>query len=419
MTQSILRRLEACDAFADEFASAAPFKHVVIDNFFDEAFCQRVLSDFPSFEDRYALNEMGNVGGKAVRMDVRDISEAFRELDQCIQSKEFLDYISVITGIPNLLYDKDYIGGGTHENRDGQGLDQHVDFNFHPGTRWHRRLNLIVYLNPVWKEAWGGNLQLQTDPWNGNVSGPSIAPLFNRAVIFETTERSWHGFSTIRLPDDVKSLSRKSFAIYFYTKERPVEETAESHSTVYVPEAMPTTLHAGLVLNEAHMVDLRQRFERMLGQLKFLYDREKEFAAQVASLERALGEARSSWRLPIKGYADQHEAPEGMWSDGWVSKEFTCRFEPVRNVRALKLEVWSPEQLDQDQTLQIDLDGKCWVHHFARGSCSSFVLEVKRPAGKTIALSIRAQQTFVPAQAGASGDERSLAWKILSLELTH
>jgi hypothetical protein len=41
--------------------------------------CERVLADFPRFEDRHALDEMGEVGGKAVRVDVRDISDAYRE----------------------------------------------------------------------------------------------------------------------------------------------------------------------------------------------------------------------------------------------------------------------------------------------------------------------------------------------------
>ena len=159
-----------------------------------------MLDEFPSFEDRYALNEMGEVGGKAVRMDVRDVSDTYRSIDRYLQTREFLDYVSTVTGIPDLLYDPDYVGGGTHENRDGQGLEQHVDFNFHPGTRWHRRLNLIVYLNPEWDDAWGGALELQTDPWQGDTRGPRIAPLFNRAVIFETTEKSWHGFSQITLP---------------------------------------------------------------------------------------------------------------------------------------------------------------------------------------------------------------------------
>lgn len=404
---------------AECFRAAQPFRHLVIDDFLTPELCKRLLEDFPRFEDRYALNEMGEVGGKAVRMNVREISHAYRDLDQYLQTREFLDFVSVVTGIPDLLYDPDYIGGGTHENRDGQGLDQHVDFNFHPGTRWHRRLNLIVYLNPEWDEAWGGNLQLQADPWNGDASGPSIAPLFNRAVIFETTERSWHGFSSIHLPADKKDLSRKSFAIYLYTKERPPEETAASHATVYVPEGMPADLIPGVTLDAERVADLRGRFERMFGQLKFLYEREKHFAGQIVAMEGALTQARDALRVPLQGYAAQAAPPQGMWPDRWIGKEFCVSFTPQRKARGIELELWAPDQLSGDQVLDIEIRGKRWTHHVARGSRSQFRLDVILPAGDAAELNIRSRGIFSPAVIGQSADDRELAWMLLGIALSH
>ena len=112
---------------ARAFESARPFRHVTIPSFLRKDLCEELLGGFPGFEARHALNEMGEVGGKAVRMDVRDLGHAYRELDDYLQTPEFLDFVSRVTGIPDLLYDPDYIGGGTHENRHGQGLDAHVD----------------------------------------------------------------------------------------------------------------------------------------------------------------------------------------------------------------------------------------------------------------------------------------------------
>ena len=54
----------------------------------------------------------------------------------------------------------------------------------------------------------------------------SALPLANRAVLFETSERSWHGFEEVSPPAGREELSRRSFAIYLYTAERPPEETA-------------------------------------------------------------------------------------------------------------------------------------------------------------------------------------------------
>ncbi len=99
----------ALPRIAASFAQAQPFRHVVIDNFLDPALIERLLADFPTFEERYARNESGQVGGKAVRMDLPTISDSYAELDRAIQSPEFLQTISTITGIPDLLYDPAYI----------------------------------------------------------------------------------------------------------------------------------------------------------------------------------------------------------------------------------------------------------------------------------------------------------------------
>jgi Rps23 Pro-64 3,4-dihydroxylase Tpa1-like proline 4-hydroxylase len=406
------------ESYAVAYRTAKPFRHIAIDNFLSDDVARSMLADFPSFENRYALNEMGEVGGKAVRMDVRDLSATYRQIDAYLQTSEFLDFVSTVTGIPDLLYDPDYIGGGTHENRDGQGLDQHVDFNFHPGTRWHRRLNLIVYLNPEWDLQWGGNLQLQADPWNGNTSGPTIAPLFNRAVVFETTEFSWHGFSTIHLPESKKSLSRKSFAIYLYTKERPTTETAASHATVYVPEGMPAGLTSGVTLDDARIADLRGRFERMLGQLKFLYDREKQFAEQIDNANRALAESRRAQKADLQGYAIQNGA-EGLWPDGWATREFVLRFTPKRRARRIDLDLWVPSQLHGKQRLVIALGGRNYEHFIEPGSRGRAELKFDGAANVEQQLRIVADQVWQPSADGSSSDQRLLAFKLVGAELVH
>ena len=412
--------LASSDAFALEFSRADPFRHLVIEDFLEPAFCAQLLKDFPGFEERYALNEHGAVGGKAVRMDVRDISDAYRELDAYIQTPEFLGLISRITGIPDLLYDVDYVGGGTHENVHGQSLDAHIDFNYHPGTRWHRRLNLIVYLNPEWQESWGGSLELQSDPWaeTGNTI-KAIAPLFNRCAIFETNEISWHGFKRIELPEGQRNRSRKSFAIYLYTRERPAQETAPSHATVYVPDAMPDEARVGASLTESLHRELTQRFANLRGQLKFLYERERDFARQIQSLERALAEARSAAGFPLQGYAVLAGGAQGYWPDGWCTERLEVGFEASRAASGLSLDVWVPEGVGPSQTLTFDCGDYRASLDLASGRRHDLRIPLRIGKGDRVHLTVRSSSSWQPARQGGSEDQRELAWKLVAATLLH
>jgi hypothetical protein len=408
------------DRLAREFAAGDPFRHVVVDGFLDESVCRALLRDFPGFEARHALNELGQVGGKAVRPDVRDISETYRALDDFLRTPDFLALVGRITGIPDLLYDRDYVGGGTHENVHGQGLDPHVDFNYHPGTRWHRRLNLIVYLNPEWDEAWGGALELQSDPWDpARNRVKSVAPLFNRCVVFETNEVSWHGFRRIELPEGRRGLSRKSFAIYLYTRGRPDSETAPSHATVYVPEGMPEGLVAGSTLSQAQVDDLGARFAHLRGQLRFLYEREKQFTAQIAAIEGALAEARAAAGFPLQGYAVATGAAAGYWPDGWCARRLALRFRATRKVSALVLDAFVPAALRAPQRLSIAVAGVRGALDLAPGARQSIEIPLRIAAGEEVELQVDAGADWTPSADGSSADQRPLAWKLVEAALRH
>jgi hypothetical protein len=278
------------DELQRQFRTARPFRHLVMDEFLAPALAADLLGQFPAFERGSALAEDGSIGNKATVERIRRLGPAYQALDTLVQSPSFLHFVGAITGIPDLLYDPWYFGGGTHENRHGQDLDAHVDFNRHPVERWHRRLNLIVYLNRRWDAAWGGALQLHADPRTDDEMTVTIAPLFNRAVVFETTEWSWHSFPPIILPDDerTRTRTRKSIALYFYSTERPADELADTHSTIYVDRPLPPHLRAGHVLDDADMDALHVLLHRRDMHNQRLYGEISALSARLESAETAL-----------------------------------------------------------------------------------------------------------------------------------
>jgi hypothetical protein len=273
----------------DVFDGGKPFKHLCIDGFLTSAAAAQALADFPSFKAENAVNEFGVVGGKAVETKLANVSAFYKELYNYVSSASFLDLMSDITGIPELLPDPTLFGGGTHENRDGQELDPHVDFNRMEDLSAYRRLNLLIYLNAEWKGEWGGSIELHSDPRKPETNQvTAFEPLLNRAVIFETNEVSWHGFPKIRLPENKKHLSRKSISIYLYTKDRPDEEIVAPHATFYVQRPLPEHLVAGYTLTPGDVTELHASLARRdswiaLYQKQELHSANRSRAARISS----------------------------------------------------------------------------------------------------------------------------------------
>jgi hypothetical protein len=282
--------LAASDATRQAFATAKPFRHVVIDHFLRHDVCEALLRDFPPFSERHATNEHGTVGRKAVNENVAGLSPFYRSFHAFIGSQPFLDAIAALTGIDDLVADETLFGGGTHENLDGQSLDVHVDFNVDERRMLHRRVNLLIYLNKEWDDAWGGSIELHSNPFNPAADRwISILPLFNRAVLFETNEYSWHGFRRITLPPGRQHLSRKSFSIYLYTTDRPADEVVAPHTTFYVAAPLPPEIRAGHTLSDA---DVREIDARIRGRDDLLRMYQKLLIEKEQRLREFIGASR-------------------------------------------------------------------------------------------------------------------------------
>src|SRR5437879_4294134 len=148
------------------YATAKPFPHVAIDNFFDPLLLDLVLSEFPKpgqIKWRRFDNER--------EIKLASAAEAFfgpttRLLLYHLNSITFLEFLSSVTGITNLIPDPCFDGGGLHQIEQGGKLAVHADFNKHPRYGLDRRLNLLLYLNKDWREEYGGHLEL----WNRDMT---------------------------------------------------------------------------------------------------------------------------------------------------------------------------------------------------------------------------------------------------------
>lgn len=303
--------LDAADELARSFASARPFRHVAIDDFFQPEVARDLADHFPAFDERQARNENGVTGAKAVNENVRDLGPAWVRLDDAVSGAPFRELVSRITGIPHLQYDPYYFGGGTHENLHGQGLDAHVDFNLHPVTRLHRRLNLIVYLTEEWRDEWGGSIRLHKDPYLPPEKDEIavVTPRFNRAVIFETNEHSWHGFPRIDLPEDKRHVSRRSFALYYYTVTRPARELGPEHSTIYVEPPLPDSLKVGEPLGADQLEHLQSLIAARDQHLRRLYGNIKQLYTELNEVKERFGVQ------PPPGVADEDASWRGLIID--------------------------------------------------------------------------------------------------------
>jgi hypothetical protein len=336
---------QQADHYRETFLHAAPFKHVVLENFFETAFAERLLSEFPSFDTKLAMNEMGELGGKAVNTKIREISPAYRELYETIGSKGFLDLMSRLSGIPDLIMDPKLYGGGTHDNRHGQELDAHVDFNYDEAENLHRRLNVIVYMNKEWKTEWGGAIEIHSNPWDHQHNQiRAFDPLFNRCVMFETNEYSWHGFPRIQLPEDKRHLSRKSISIYLYTKDRPAEEVAPMHATFYVQRPLPPSIQEGRVLTSEDVKELKDLLKRRDDWLRMYQKMELEKNREIAVRNNLIKDLTTYVRVPLTGYVLQAGSAAGVFADHWMASHAEFEIQPLTQVSGILLRGWRPEK---------------------------------------------------------------------------
>jgi len=396
--------LEQLDRLHEEFNTAKPFRHVVIDNFLRPEIAERMLGHFPSVEDpSKLLNEFGKPNPKSAISEVRSLAPIFVELDEYIQSTEFLRSLEKLTGIPDLRYDPWYYGAGTHENFHTAGLDAHYDFNIHPKTAYHRRLNAIVYLNKDWDPSWKGDIVFHSDAWNlKNDVKKSFTPDFNRCVIFETTESSWHSVTPVHLPPEHRHKSRKSFTIYLYTETRPSSEIAPEHGTVYVQSNLRPHIREGYTLTAQDMEEIQANLQRRNDYLRNMYKREYRFSEVIDDLRRQVSEWKSTSYVPVVGRIKLKHVTVPMFHDGWVGKEFRATVELREPIRGVSANVWLPGSVAPVE-VRLCCDGLS-ERKLVRGGLSTLRIRLRKRRGDLVEVALAAE----PVRIAAANDSREI-----------
>ena len=212
-----------------------PYRHIILDDFLEKRLADLCLANFPPLEDgswEFANDKDVEIKYRSTWGSEFDIPEGIVDAVRILNSSLFLTAMAQRIGIEKIVPDPYFSGGGLNVTTRGGLLDVHVDGNYHDATGLNRRLNAILYLNPDWQPSWGGGFGVYDN--TGQVCLRQVAPLFNRLVIFDSHDFSFHG-----LPDPVafpEGATRKSIILYYYTKApRPPEHVRieEPHSALW------------------------------------------------------------------------------------------------------------------------------------------------------------------------------------------
>lgn len=215
--------------YSQVYIEGKPFPHIIIDNFLPEEILDGILNEFPQV-NQIKWQKFNDVAQKKLASTSElQMGVCTKNLLYQLNSGTFINFLEKLTSIDGLIPDPHFQGGGLHQIERGGFLKIHADFNRHTKMKLDRRLNLLIYLNKNWKEEYGGHFEL----WDRDMTKceQKVLPIFNRCVIFSTSDYSYHGHpEPLNCPE---GWTRKSLALYYYSNGRPEEEISNDHTTLF------------------------------------------------------------------------------------------------------------------------------------------------------------------------------------------
>ena len=193
--------------------ASAPVRHAVIDDVLPPEELLDVYRRVPptaALVRKKSLRECKWVGVQIEKYDPR-----IGEVLLAFQEPEVIASIARITGLAGIEADPSLYASGISIMERGDFLNPHLD-NSHDGDqKRYRVLNLLYYASPDWKLESGGNLEL----WTGALDTPVvIESRFNRLVIMQTDDTSWHSVQRVRAEGP-----RVCFSNYYFSAVSPAD----------------------------------------------------------------------------------------------------------------------------------------------------------------------------------------------------
>lgn len=197
-----------------DFLSAAPFPHLVLDDFLDAGF-------FANLKDIFVENPaMGKTFASAVEEKKwislnSGLPQAIKQVVDALNTEVWIKNLSDLTGLPSLVSTSNDNAklANYHVMYAGAILGPHVDHASEPTMGIPHVLNIIVYLTEDWDADAGGATYFYDSKGKNVVT--AVPYKANRAVLFLHTPYSFHGVERVSAGTKVK---RRTLYVDYYSQ---------------------------------------------------------------------------------------------------------------------------------------------------------------------------------------------------------
>lgn len=212
--------------------SAAPYPHLSVTEWFNPDLLNLIIEEFEISEQQRLLRlhtSYQDVHRSQYQETLGPATELYFSL---INSSWFVQLLSNLTGVGNLIVDHSRFGGGMHTTKRGGHFAIHSDYNRHKETGLTNKMVFITYLSD-WQQDWGGELEL----WDcqGKQCVTKINPELGRSVLMLNGRQNYHGHPTPwNAPDGA---ARRSVANYYFANDFAKLDSSVYNGSVYISPA--------------------------------------------------------------------------------------------------------------------------------------------------------------------------------------